>query len=147
MTTEELMPLVQKGAAWLDEQKPGWVSVIDTARLDLSNCKACALGQCFGNYYETVAHHRGTGSFGRDEDGNNAWASARGFDRPFSIVYDEVARHAYFKTLTECWITVILARRFIAKHSVGMGVTPAAVDPVEGAQRPIEAPQVVHARI
>lgn len=43
-------PNVEKGAAFLDERMPGWVDRVNVARLDLSSCVACVLGQLGGDY-------------------------------------------------------------------------------------------------
>jgi hypothetical protein len=44
----ETVPLwqrVEAGAAWLDENMPGWVDVIDLDTLDLASGCSCVLGQ------------------------------------------------------------------------------------------------------
>ena len=38
---------VAKGAALLDEKRPGWVDRIDLDTLDIDNCEDCVLGQAF----------------------------------------------------------------------------------------------------
>lgn len=40
---------VERGAAWLDETKPGWRSLIDQFTLDLDDAEYCVLGQVFAN--------------------------------------------------------------------------------------------------
>lgn len=45
--TETVQERVARGAAWLDEQKPGWEDLIDFDTLDLSSCSLCVVGQVF----------------------------------------------------------------------------------------------------
>lgn len=41
---------VMRGAALLDERRPGWHREIDSRRLYVSNCQYCVLGQLYGQY-------------------------------------------------------------------------------------------------
>lgn len=41
---------VARGAALLDEKRPGWFRAVDLDGLELSSCEACVLGQLFGGY-------------------------------------------------------------------------------------------------
>ena len=43
-------PLVEKGAAWLDEYEPGWVQKIAPDALNLADSEMCICGQVFGDY-------------------------------------------------------------------------------------------------
>lgn len=43
--TQQVDVVVARGAAWLDEHRPGWYLEIDVANLDLQNCNHCVLGQ------------------------------------------------------------------------------------------------------
>jgi hypothetical protein len=43
---------VARGAAWLDEQEPGWARQVDLARLALSSPCRCVLGQLYGEYMD-----------------------------------------------------------------------------------------------
>src|SRR5216684_1173496 len=45
-----LRPNVMKGAAWLDEYEPKWVSKIVPDQLDISSSSYCICGQVFGDY-------------------------------------------------------------------------------------------------
>lgn len=46
----ELRPLVKAGAQLLDEREPGWAQRIDVQGLEMSACKACVLGQLYGDF-------------------------------------------------------------------------------------------------
>jgi hypothetical protein len=45
--TATIAERVEKGAAWLDEHRPGWVDRIDLETLDLGDPCRCVLGQQF----------------------------------------------------------------------------------------------------
>lgn len=38
-----------RGAAWLDQEMPGWANRIDTETLWLGSCTQCVLGQLYGH--------------------------------------------------------------------------------------------------
>lgn len=42
--------LVRRGAAWLDEEEPGWAKAINLDRLDMLSGCYCVGGQLYGNY-------------------------------------------------------------------------------------------------
>jgi hypothetical protein len=46
--------IVARGVAKLDELRPGWHNKVDLAKLDLSNCSLCVLGQVFGEDAERM---------------------------------------------------------------------------------------------
>ena len=41
---------VQRGAALLDEQSPGWRSKVNVTSLDINSIENCVLGKIYGNY-------------------------------------------------------------------------------------------------
>lgn len=41
---------VQRGAALLDQVRPGWHTRIDITRLNLGSCDRCVLGQEYGDF-------------------------------------------------------------------------------------------------
>lgn len=43
---------VQRGAAWLDTERPGWAGEIDLGQLILSSPCRCVLGQLYGDYVD-----------------------------------------------------------------------------------------------
>jgi hypothetical protein len=45
--TETVAERVARGAAWLDEVKPGWRGRVDVAELDMTLTTDCVLGQVF----------------------------------------------------------------------------------------------------
>jgi hypothetical protein len=58
---------VAKGAALLDERRPGWPERVNVATLNVDDCWRCPLGQVFGGYasgvfalnlgdHDTIAH-------------------------------------------------------------------------------------------
>lgn len=47
--------LVESGAAWLDEVKPGWEGLIDLAKFDISDGNACICGQVFMDEFLSAA--------------------------------------------------------------------------------------------
>ena len=47
-----LRAAVGRGAAWLNEHRPGWQDKIDLDRLALESCTRCVLGQLYGSFSE-----------------------------------------------------------------------------------------------
>lgn len=43
---------VDRGAALLDERRPGWWEDVDVRTLDMGGCWSCVLGQVFGEYHD-----------------------------------------------------------------------------------------------
>lgn len=72
------------GATVLDVLRPGWAEEIDLAKLRMSSCQECVLGQLYGTYWkgaETLFVARSTGedpASSRDE-GAHAAAIEAGF--------------------------------------------------------------------
>jgi hypothetical protein len=48
--TDTLAERVERGAALLDERRPGWWDEVDVGRLDIDHCQLCVLGQLWGEY-------------------------------------------------------------------------------------------------
>lgn len=65
----------ERGARWLDRNRPGWADSIDIRSLDLEYHTQCVLGQCFGDYYDALNEFR-PGDIDRDEQ----WARSHGFN-------------------------------------------------------------------
>lgn len=73
---------VELGAAWLDENRPGWLDRIDLDTLSVEHCDLCILGQIYGDYCDapdeakyasigdaTPSRDRGFNAYsGRDEE-------------------------------------------------------------------------------
>jgi hypothetical protein len=103
---------VARGAALLDEKRPGWDARVDLAVLDLGDCRRCVVGQLFGPEYEHE-HERDWGVYGWGLDmlGLNAARFeeyAHGFD-----IEDFGGRE--FAALTAEWRRVIAARRLAVR--------------------------------
>lgn len=89
---------VARGAALLDEQRPGWAAEIDLTVLDLSHACRCILGQLYAPAFATW---RGYGlGLGAMEIKTQDQAIALGFDT-------EDEEHA---ELDELWIAEIRRR-------------------------------------
>lgn len=54
MTAVEARTRVARGAALLDEKRPGWASRINIATLDIADECACVLGQLEGNFWRAA---------------------------------------------------------------------------------------------
>ncbi len=94
--TDTIAARVARGAALLDEKRPGWDARIDLAVLDLESCRQCVVGQLFGPEY------------GHDPFG---WGLA------VLGIPVEAGRHGFdtfgedFADLTAEWRRVVTARR------------------------------------
>jgi len=106
MTT--IQARVQAGAAWLDENRPGWIDRIDLATLDLGDPCRCVLGQEYGDWDEapdalTEQPESSDLGFDRDSFGYSpSWPENR---RRSAVLYVE---------LTAAWRDYITARRAAA---------------------------------
>jgi hypothetical protein len=75
----ELAARVQRGAALLDERRPGWADSIVLPKLKMHDCEQCVLGQVFGSYVGGVSRMR-LGTDGAEMLGfNSERRSAVGF--------------------------------------------------------------------
>lgn len=99
---------VEKGAAWLDQQKPGWFYTIDLASLNLGCGQNCVLGQLWAEEARIKGTNTGGYLFVRtelepDSMENSCWVREHGFqkDGPAGINY---------QMLDEAWIELIKAR-------------------------------------
>jgi len=86
-------PRIERGAALLDELRPGWDKTIDVDRLDLGNCERCILGQLYGGYDQAL----------QMLDGEVA-------KRPATFGFNTYGPERFW-TLTERWRTYIERRR------------------------------------
>jgi hypothetical protein len=92
----EITKRVERGAALLDEKRPGWWQGIDLDRLDISSCSDCIAGQIGGGNYLIGAE--GAGLWTWEED------VAHGFGA-------EAASFAEYGALTAAWRDLIVRRR------------------------------------
>ena len=104
---------VAAGAAWLDENRPGWVERIDLQTLNLGDPCRCVLGQEYGSYGQAPDEPLG---IGQPEDeiaaglGFNAYILRGDYladDFDFTPTVDE------FIALTAEWRRLITARRVL----------------------------------
>jgi hypothetical protein len=95
--SEELAERVERGAALLDERRPGWWDEVDVEALDLDLCSRCPLGQLWGDF-ESGAYRLFRGGFHEVAD----MAGHHGFD----AVCDN-----HFPILTDLWRAAIERRR------------------------------------
>jgi hypothetical protein len=116
MTKDEARERVARGAALLDQKRPGWEHQIDTGKLDLSQSCFCVLGQVCGNYYHVVRDADWRHLFGRsDLRLRVAEATALGFRHTGRSGTREGGRRwktiqAEYRLLQDCWIELIADR-------------------------------------
>lgn len=91
---------VERGAALLDEKRPGWVQVIDLDRLDIWSCTDCIGGQLDGGYDATMDLL----GIGHTEE-----ARAHGFDG-HGLSYGD----GEYEALNAAWRDLIRQRRLAA---------------------------------
>jgi hypothetical protein len=98
---------VAQGAAWLDQNRPGWEFKLDLAELNLSSAHTCVLGQIDGNFWETLSKMHRDGDDGAQFE--LSWAAERGF----FVITDETkwaeGARAY-NQLTDAWRDLIKHR-------------------------------------
>ena len=87
---------VLRGAAWLDQVRPGWDQEIDLTTLEMSNCARCIVGQLWG------------------------WADRLGTPKPayyyhedygFDIPDEHLSIEGAYEKLAEEWRDLITSRR------------------------------------
>jgi hypothetical protein len=91
----ELAERVERGAALLDERRPGWWDEVDVGRLSIRDCDLCVLAQLWGWYLDGRDELFG----GVDQEDDYYNARRHGFD------------DAPFKALTDLWRAAIEHRR------------------------------------
>jgi hypothetical protein len=101
---------VTRGAAQLDELRPGWDTLVNVDLIDLSTAEDCVLGQVFGNYCTAIDTY-----IRRDDlDERIACGFTINGDRIFEAFNDladyEGGRPA-LRVLEEAWREEILRRR------------------------------------
>lgn len=69
---------VEKGAAWLDYNYPGWLDKVSLDRLNMGQCGNCIIGQAVSMYTETLF------------EGGHAQACALGFDCDSDTNYSDL---------------------------------------------------------
>jgi hypothetical protein len=104
MTTTEARARVERGAAMLDVQYPGWYKRIDQRVLDMEVSSCCVIGQVCGSYHKT---------FGRDAKTIDIWGTQVdpvqcGFALPNGV--DDGYDRQEWSTLQETWLALITER-------------------------------------
>jgi hypothetical protein len=79
---EDEVLAVKRGAYWLDEVKPGWVSAIDLVEFDISSGYSCVLGQLFGDYDQGLGFASEHGEYNTED----LWESRHGFNCDYSNI-------------------------------------------------------------
>lgn len=98
MTADRLQEAVRHGAAWLDQQKPGWADQIAPDGLVMDCPFGCVLGQTFGTYGKALD------LIDPDEDLRRSWAEGHGFTA-------DIADDEEFDTLRALWLAEVRVRR------------------------------------
>ena len=93
---EDIETQVARGAAWLDERKPGWENLVDIDKLVMSDSDNCIAGQVF-----------------RDEAAEHPdWHVTDGYDYVYDLMGgEELVSHAFVFEGREQWIAQVEARR------------------------------------
>lgn len=122
-----LRTTVARGAALLDQHRPGWFQRIDPDALKMSDCTACVVGQLSGVVSDSVLDRyvgelQNLRSLARMDTyvNDGQFAVAYGFDLadgagscvvPEVLGRDPWERWAVWGALQHLWVTEILARR------------------------------------
>jgi hypothetical protein len=95
---------VAAGAAWLDENFPGWEREIDLGTLDMNDCQACICGQSLRQVAKEAGAHSGydhAKALNADDWGTGYfWAENHGF----------TCRDGKWYALEELWSNLIKER-------------------------------------
>lgn len=133
MTDLTIEQRVAAGAAWLDEQVPSWLDLIDLYTLRLDDGCRCILGQTFGDYGlaplagapdEEFDEDEGRYFLGEIPDEYDAAAAVLGFQssevsasRPLKRPILQDVRDREYGELTAEWKRLILSRREAVSQS------------------------------
>ena len=107
---------VERGAALLDRERPGWQEDVDPFTLRIESCERCVLGQLYGDY--TAGFSALTGP----ETQVPGWRQMHGF--AINRGETEIA----FWVLTDAWIAAIAARRVPVTEAPTLADEIAAVE-------------------
>lgn len=141
MTQDEARARVAKGAAHLDQVRPGWFNQIDTGILNLVQPCFCVLGQLYANFYNVV---RVRDEAGRPHvalrllvrDATSFGFRHTGRDRADEGTTRYAAITAEYRQLQDAWIEAICDRLVPTSDegtSANAGATPSAVGVTESA--------------
>jgi hypothetical protein len=105
MSFEPIAVRVRRGAALLDQVRPGWWRKIATDRLAMDSCDACILGQLYGGYL------RGFWDLTRPLPADRLIsATEHGFTLTLAEQRKRFAPDALWEELAQCWRAEIVAR-------------------------------------
>lgn len=114
MNTVALMTeRIERGAALLDERRPGWEAEIDLDRLNLASSTDCVLGQLWGSR-EWVGYTRGLKVLRLGDYNYTPNAKLHGF----TLGLDSNA--VDYRRLTYLWHDLIVSRRRVAIHEFAL---------------------------
>jgi hypothetical protein len=95
---------VARGAAWLDEHKPGWERTIDLSGLRMAECRSCVLGQAFAE--QALAEEQMSGFDVALEQMPEEYAAKLGFD----IDGEVITTPSMWSELGDAWGALIKDR-------------------------------------
>lgn len=98
----QIRPEVLKGAALLDEIRPGWEFEIDLGSFNLAEPCLCLLGQLYGDFYKKASA---------------MWPYSKGIFAPWLEVLAHgfsAVHHWQWQVLQAEWVALIQARRAAA---------------------------------
>lgn len=99
---------VQRGAAFLDAEKPGWRDSINLATLRMDSGTQCVCGQVFRTDASTIE----TGyDYALDAYGGSLWAEQHGFEQSHEVDEDTGTRPYTYLELAAAWSQVIAPTR------------------------------------
>ena len=104
LSLETLQERAAAGARLLDERMPGWWATIDSAALDISNCRNCVLGQS-GGFMKQLRFL-----------GIPTWVRGEGpaDQQPRVLLGFALDTFGIVDDLTDCWRAEIARRRMAA---------------------------------
>jgi hypothetical protein len=104
---------VRRGAAWLDQVKPGWEQMIDIRQLNLRQFESCTIGQTFGSLtsQNLCVDRQFSIPMGFALDTPIAKFKRVLFWKRQISGYTQVQANHEYKLLTSAWIQEILRRQ------------------------------------
>jgi hypothetical protein len=101
---DDALARVTRGAALLDEHRPGWALRLDTSRLDIADAGVCTLGQEFGAYTRGLDWLHNVNAIPNSIDAPGDY----GFD---AGQWDDADDGPEYDALTQAWIEAAWQRR------------------------------------
>lgn len=104
---EDIKLAVKKGAAWLDENHPGWEQRIDLSKLHMNRCESCVIGQAVGKYWAVTIEAARNAEY---DGGGDVWAAEHGFDVAGFDHDDDYTMSNSYRALETEWSEVVRDR-------------------------------------